>query len=683
MSETLKFSEDGLELYESLAHMMDEALHEVAAGAGLGLTMGGVVGAAAFVIGMLKLMTDDSDNEMVQALLKLQQQIDEIKGVLVMLDDRIDQLVDQVAIDSNRQTLRDLLDYLDDFRRLAIELKDRPGDADTAVRVANEAGILCDKFLRTDYEIWRWTDIVKKPYVNPATGQTTMQNALALGRFKNIPTLSVYAAGLLTWLAAREKARVAGQAHRLAGDQARLERHRDATAVRPEFDKYSPDAERSRPHSIPEHIKSRIRAYPIASDRHARDRICQFYFDAGNMMTGRRKAGEGFDMVMPPGTVLCTLDPDAIGSPSLEIDMELAAGIESLRELTDLLARLANGDSLRGQLIGVFPNTEVFPPAVLYVVDDRADLQWYRHESAAARGGSRDWTGPKKVGNGWGGFSTVFNGGGGAIYGIKPDGTLLWYSHDGHAEGGQNWRGPKPVGSGWQGFKSVFSGGENIVYAIQPDGRLLWYRHDGAGQGTTAWTGPLEVGTGWQDFQRVFSGGDGTIYAIRPDGVLERCMHKGYLDGSPNWGPTEEIGTGWGGFRDVTAAANGVLYAFTRDRRILWYRYGKRPPLPPEQRPAGDGGILTRPGNIGDMVVEGGTQRSGGLGGLVTEFNPGVVITRDDPNRIDVVSRPNEDISMYVNPDAESWEGPVEIRRNFPAFRSVFVRMGEPFRGPN
>lgn len=683
MSEELKFSEEGFKLHESLAKMMDEGLEAHAAGAALGLSMSGVIGAAAFVLAMIKFMTDDSDQQMVEAMKTLQRQIDEIKDVLVMLDDRIDALVDQVAIQFNRDRLSELLDYLDSVRQLDLDLIDRPDDLDTAVRVAAGAGIICDKFLRSDFDLWRWTDVVEKPYVNPSSGQTTMQNALALGRFKNMPTLPVYAAALLTWLGAREKVVRAGQRSRLGGDQTRLERHRAATAVRPEFDKYAGDNERSTPITIPEHIKYRIRAYPIASSRQARDRICQFYFDAGNMMTGKRKAGEGFDMVMPPGTVFCTLDPDAIGSPALEIDMELAAGIETLRQLTDLLGRLANGDSLRGQLIGVFPNTEVFAPAVLYVVDDRADLQWYRHESAAARGGSRDWTGPKKVGNGWGGFSTVFNGGGPSIYGIKPDGTLLWYSHDGHAEGGQNWRGPKPVGSGWQGFKSVFSGGENIVYAIQPDGRLLWYRHDGAGQGTTAWTGPLEVGTGWQDFQRVFAGGDGTIYAIRPDGVLERCLHKGYLDGSPNWAPTEEIGTGWGGFRDVVAASNGVLYAFTRDRKILWYRYGKRPPLPPEQRPEGDVGIVTRPGNLGDIVVGGRARQRSGLGGLVTELNPGVAIMREEPNRLDVVARPNENVSMLVNPDAESWEGPVEIRRNFPAFRAAFVRMSEPYRGPN
>jgi hypothetical protein len=195
----------------------------------------------------------------------------------------------------------------------------------------------------------------------------------------------------------------------------------------------------------------------------------------------------------------------------------------------------------------------------------------------------------------------------------------------------------------------------------------------------------VQLGTGWQGYDKVFSGGDGVVYAIRSDGVLERRKHQGYLDGSSNWGAKEEIGTGWGDFREVVAAAEGVLYAFTRDGRILWYRYGKRPPLPPEQRPEGDSGLVRRPMDL-DLVVAGGGgggAQSGALGGLVTEFNPAVVVTRDDPNRIDVVTRPDRDLSQYLNPDAELWEGPVEMRRNFPAFRSVFVRMAAPYRGPN
>jgi hypothetical protein len=636
MADDLKFSEDGVKLHESLAKMLDEAFKapEGAAIGALGLTMGGVIGAVAFVLAVIKFMTSDEDREMVEAMQTLQRQIDEIKGVLVMLDRRIDELVIQVAVESNRQTLRDLLDYLDSSRQLAIELIDQPRDADTAVRVANEAGILCDKFLRNDFEIWRWTDVVLD-----AQGQ----HALAPLRFKNMPTLPVYAAGLLTWLAARERAVEAGQQHRLSDDQARLERHRFATSVRPDFDKYqidnpaiARDNASGTPLTIAEHIKCRIRAYPTASTTYAVNRICQFYFDVGNLMTGERRSGPGFDLLMPEGTVLCTLDPNAIGSPDMEIEMETAAGIDALYELCKILGRLASGGSLREQLIGVFPSTRVYPPAVLYFITQEADLHWYRNEEANRPGGSTSWLGPLQVGKGWGGFTTVFSGGGAAIYAVRPDGILLWYGHDGCYDGAPQWRGPQQVGEGWQGFQSIFSGGEYVVYGIQPNGTLLWYRHHGAPSGSTTWNGPVQVGWGWAHFAKVFSGGDGIIYAIQQDGVLLRYQHLGYLDGTLNWKlytnmlvagaqsrQYEEIGTGWNGFREVVAAGDGVIYAFTRDGRILWYRYGK--PHQPDQP---------------------------------IDF-PGVPMLHE-----------------------ERWEGPVEIKRSLPGFRSVFSLMAPPYVGP-
>jgi hypothetical protein len=166
---------------------------------------------------------------------------------------------------------------------------------------------------------------------------------------------------------------------------------------------------------------------------------------------------------------------------------------------------------------------------------------------------------------------------------------------------------------------------------------LLWYLHHGALSGTVNWSGPVQVGSGWAQFTKVFSGGDGIIYAIQPDGVLRRYQHLGYLDGTPNWkeytnwlvagaqpSQYEEIGTGWNGFREVVAAGDGVIYAFTLDGRILWYRYGKpRPSAHP------------------------------------IDF-PGVVTLR-----------------------GEHWEGPVEIKRSLPGFRSMFSLMNAPFIGPN
>ena len=105
------------------------------------------------------------------------------------------------------------------------------------------------------------------------------------------------------------------------------------------------------------------------------------------------------------------------------------------------------------------------------------------------------------------GFTTIFSAGSGIIYGIQPNGDLLWYRHRGAADGSFAWDGPILVGTGWQDFTNVFSPGEGIIYAVQPDGTLLFYRHitwnDALADFT--WDGPAQIGTGWQGFAAVLT----------------------------------------------------------------------------------------------------------------------------------------------------------------------------------
>jgi hypothetical protein len=630
MSSDLSFTEDGLKIQATIADKMDELLATAAAGTALGgPTVGGVIAAAVFVMELIDFLGGDDEEKIMAALNRLQQQIDEIKGVLVVLDQRLDEMVQQAAIESNRQTLRDLLDYLDDFRILQIRLRDQPGSTDVAVSVANEAGVVLDKFLRNDHEIWRWTDVVEKEFRDPASGQTRHEPALATLRFKNVPTLPAYLMGMLTWLAARERAVQAGQRARLIDDRTRLERHHAATMVRTDFDKYA-DGAAGIPHSLQEHIKWRIRGHVIAGSTYAdRDGFCAFHFDIGNLMIGRRVlTTEPFSLAMQAGHgSLCTVNPSLLGAPLEEVELEDKSGCAPLQALSDVLARLVAGGSLRGQFIGQFPTTEVYAPAILYLVDLAGDLQWYQLSEASRPGGSDQWRGPIKVGNGWNGFTRVFNGGGAAIYAIRPNGDLMWYGHDGFFEGTRTWRDPVQVGNGWNGFQHVFPGGEYVVYGVRPDGRLLWYRHDGAPHGgdVTTWSGPREVAAGFGGYQTVMSGGDGLIHGIRPDGALIRHEHRGHADGTADWAPAEQIGTGWQNFRTVVACPDGVFLAFTTNGTILWYRYGDRPV---------------------QFAIIGGRR-------------------------------------VPISLPGKRWEGPVEIRRRVPGLLQAFAGLAAPFRGPN
>jgi hypothetical protein len=97
----------------------------------------------------------------------------------------------------------------------------------------------------------------------------------------------------------------------------------------------------------------------------------------------------------------------------------------------------------------------------------------------------------------------------GIIYAINANNDLLWYRHDGRADGSFKWldNNARKVGVGWD-VKHIFSGGDGIIYAINADNDLLWYRHDGRADGSFKWldNNARKVGVGW-DVKHIFSGG--------------------------------------------------------------------------------------------------------------------------------------------------------------------------------
>ncbi|HET9638438.1 MAG TPA: tachylectin-related carbohydrate-binding protein [Allosphingosinicella sp.] len=98
------------------------------------------------------------------------------------------------------------------------------------------------------------------------------------------------------------------------------------------------------------------------------------------------------------------------------------------------------------------------------------------------------------------------------IYGIKPDGGIYWYRHDGRGDGSLRWANGgvgRPVGGGWDMYSRVVGGGDGVVYGIKPDGGIYWYRHDGRGDGSLRWANGgvgRPVGGGWDMYSRVVGG---------------------------------------------------------------------------------------------------------------------------------------------------------------------------------
>ncbi|MGH9696354.1 MAG: tachylectin-related carbohydrate-binding protein, partial [Bryobacteraceae bacterium] len=217
--------------------------------------------------------------------------------------------------------------------------------------------------------------------------------------------------------------------------------------------------------------------------------------------------------------------------------------------------------------IGTFSKTPPnFQPIWLYGIRPDGDLLWYRKDTNASA-----WQGPKTVGKGWTALKDVIAAGGNRLYGLTQDGKLMWYQHLGFNDGSFTWKPISEVGNGWT-YSRIFSGGDGIVYAIRLDGKLFWYRNTGFRDGTRDWLGPKEVGSGWSGLRDVFSEGKGDVYAVKPDGTLVLYQQKDYENGSNQWSAARTVGSGWHSFQQIIPAGDGVILAIQPDGKLLWYR---------------------------------------------------------------------------------------------------------------
>jgi hypothetical protein len=580
------FTAGGLKLQSSVASTM-VSLMPAAAPAGPYVVA--IMGAIAFVAEVVEWMSND--DTVVKALQKIAEAINHIYFLLDVLDSRLDELVDQVAIESNRSTLRDLKDYLDEVQDVQSQLRNLPVDVGTLVTIADRAGLIADKFLRDDYDIWRWTDVVLKPVldgngnpmINPMTGQYEEAPALNLQQFKNLPTLPVYLMAVATWLAARERVVQLGGRERLDDDAGRVQRHLNAVTVRPVFNEYAPEEfypdgsikSTPSPQSLPEHIQSLIRAMIHSSNKYPEDRVCHFWFDVQNWMTGEQTHGGLFDLLMESNDVLCTCDPSLVGSPEAEYEAEEAAGTAALEALRSTLERVFQSGSVRKPFVGTFP-TETYAKATYYGVNAPGELVWFEHMWHSGQPGAPvSLAGPRKLADGWGQYRLVLPAGDKGIYAVHQDGTLHWYRHEGAFDGTTGLTGPVVVGWGWNGYAKIIAGGNGVLYGMEPDGKLFWYRHDGfeSGGDVTTWRGRIEVGSGWTIFDRIFSAGDGTLYGVKPDGTLVWYFHKGVNQGTYNWEAPMEVGSGWQHFAHIFGAGEGIIYAVQPDGQVFWYHH--------------------------------------------------------------------------------------------------------------
>ena len=138
------------------------------------------------------------------------------------------------------------------------------------------------------------------------------------------------------------------------------------------------------------------------------------------------------------------------------------------------------------------------------------------------------------------------------IYGVLPNGDMVWYSYTGQGEsdptGNNGWvsNSGNRIGNGWQTMRLFCSG--NVIFGVSPNGELRWYSYQGDGTedvtGATGWdpnSGNV-IATNWGGYRYIIAGGhlhSGTIFAVDGWGV----MHYFHYMGSGVADPTGK--TGW------------------------------------------------------------------------------------------------------------------------------------------
>jgi hypothetical protein len=509
-----------------------------------------------------------------EAVKVLQQEVAKIAQDVDKLKERVNRLAVRIAQDENQSRLTRLADIRMRLESLLNRIAHQPASATERDAIGFDAGQLAAVFL-DEPDLWRWTDLQTTRLLDDDDGHESGPPQIDPldPDFKSVLAEPIYTLAILAWIAAIDldtggNVGVVGQKY---GDK--LQRHIGQCRMR---DRFVPLQQP--PETLPENIISRIICSPHAQHKYAFDQECLISIECENIMQRRTFWVRDVSLLMPPGNDVMCVAPENIG----DFDQQEIAdqeGVQTLRQLADLLEKVLLTGSLRQQFIGWFGSSPARATAFLYAIGQNGDLFWFKQPGGADPAALAAWEGPKTVGSGWQEFTRVYPAGGDRFYGLKQNGDLLWYSHNGFNDGTLDWLGPVTVGSGWQQFKAIVPGSDGVLYALQYDGILFWYKHLGYQDGNTqvGWRPRQQVGNGWQNFKTVFSVGSGVLYAVAADGSLLWYRHQGFGDGSGNWsGPVtvaRPAGAGWAGFREIFGVSDGVIFAVEPNGDVLWYQH--------------------------------------------------------------------------------------------------------------
>lgn len=215
---------------------------------------------------------------------------------------------------------------------------------------------------------------------------------------------------------------------------------------------------------------------------------------------------------------------------------------------------------------------------VLYGIRPDGHLLWYRHLDELEGGPNWAQAHGLQIGSGWNGFTTVVAGDEGVLYAVLPNGDLMWYRHLGQADGEARFAKETGVviGSGWNSFTAIVASNQGVLYGVLPNGDLMWHRHLSPSQGVNEWANPrgVKIGDGWNGFTQLVAANDGVLYGVLPNGDLIWYRQLDPERGDASWAKDHgtKIGSGWNNFTKIVSNRDGILYAALPNGDLMWYR---------------------------------------------------------------------------------------------------------------
>jgi hypothetical protein len=560
-------TKDGLKIQSSIASAM-VALFPASALGPAGPAIAGLYAVATFIAEFEAMMSGD---KYAAAISKLSEDVAYLKATLNELKQHVNQIVLNSAQNANRLKLADLNDYIDECRDLLFDLSIAGSDKQNALSICNRALTCADKFLRDDFEIWRWSIVVERRINVSGTIETRLEELP--GRFLSLPALPAYTVAILAWIAAREYLISINGGDLLSYQENSRQRHMHAMLRE--------SGESTFQETLEEHIVDNIAMDPnwqSVTMYPDNDLVCSWSVPFVNFMTGER-ASALIKWKVDNANTICTISTQQIESRLELIDLQQRSGCEVLRGLRDALRN--SNLQIRNPSFG----TTTSHRSRYFAVDGVGNLLSFDHYWKSDRPGEPSpLDGPIVLGTGWDRYKFVFPGGGSTIYAITTDGLLLKFKD--RTSGSTGLSNPSTVGHGWNSFQVVFGGGPRVIYAIDSLGTLVWYK-DLAGPfvlasnwASNATTPPLGgpfmgLSDAWIN-SKMFSLGGGVIYRLNQNGQLLKYRHNpdidpristSTLDGPRLPGPSRD----WGRFEHLFGSSDDVIYGRLGDGTLNWH----------------------------------------------------------------------------------------------------------------